>query len=58
MGFTVLEWSLRFPNVNTPEDTRKKLGGGLTVVYIFYFHPYLEKISISTNIFQGVETTN
>ena len=25
---------------------------------IFYFHPYLGKIPILTNIFQGVETTN
>ena len=31
------------------------LGGDLNV---FYFHPYLGKIPILTNIFKGVETTN
>ena len=29
-----------------------ELGGGFKVLNICYFHPYLEKISILTNIFQ------
>ena len=28
------------------------LGGGLVVSNIFYFHPYLGKIPVLTNIFQ------
>ena len=34
------------------EDGRKKKHGQVVVSKIFYFHPYLGKIPILTNIFQ------